>query len=102
VHHLETIAEAVDRLTRDGYTDDFRAEKEGLRQVGTGAIFAPESLCVDEVVRFEGETDPGSEAIVFALRHEESGARGTFVTTYGARLDPAEAEMVRRLHRASR
>jgi hypothetical protein len=93
----ETVAHAVDRLTAAGYRDSFRAEADGLHAVPGGCLHAPESLTVDEVVRFEGVTDPGDEAIVFALRCGEHGVRGTFVIAYGTNATEQEAQMARRL-----
>ena len=58
----ETLSEAVDRLTAAGYEDSFRAEPEGLRAVAAGVLHRPESLVVEEIVRFEGISDPAAEA----------------------------------------
>jgi hypothetical protein len=99
---MEDLAHAVERLTRAGYQDEFRAERGGLRAVKAGRIYDPESLVVEEVARFEGESDPGDEAAVYALRSEATGTRGTYVVTYGTYVDPADAEMMRRLPHASR
>jgi hypothetical protein len=99
---MEDLAHAVERLTKAGYRDDFRAERGGLRAVKAGHTYEPESLVVDEVARFEGESDPGDEAVVFALRSEASETRGTYVVTYGTYVDPIDAEMMRRLPHAAR
>jgi len=99
---MEDLAHAVERLTRAGYRDEFRAERGGLRAVNTGRVHEPETLVVEEIVRFEGESDPGDEAAVYALRYEATGTRGTYVVTYGTYVDPADAEMMRRLPHASR
>ncbi len=93
----ETLSEVVNRLTAAGYTDDFRAEPEGLRAVPSGCIHTPESLIIDEVVRYEGMTNPDDEAIVFALRCDAHGIKGTYVTAYGPQMPALDAEMVRRL-----
>ncbi len=94
---VETVAEAVNRLSAAGYADDFRAERGGLRALRAGCVHAPESLSIDEVVRFEGITDPADEAIVFALRCKLHGTKGTYTTSYGTNMTCADAEMVRRL-----
>ena len=99
---MEDLAHAVERLTRAGYRDDFRAERGGLRAVKAGRTFEPESLVIDEIARFEGESDPGDEAVVFALRSGSSGTRGTYVATYGTYVDPLDAEMMRRLQHGRR
>ena len=96
---METLSEAVLRLQSLGYRDSFRAEAEGLRALAASRLFAPEELVVAEVVRFEGPTDPGDEAILFALRSRDGAVRGTFASGYGAGVDPVAAELVRRLPR---
>ena len=95
------VARAVERLTAAGYRDDFRAERDGLRAVNTGRIYQPESLAVDEVLRFEGESDPDDEVVIYALNDAARGAKGTYVVTYGIYVDPLDAEMLLRLSRSA-
>jgi hypothetical protein len=94
---METLSEAVKRLADAGYREDFRAEPGGLRATGSGCLHEPESLAIEEVVRFEGASDPQDAAVLFALRCELHGARGTFVAAYGPAMDPLDAEIARRL-----
>jgi hypothetical protein len=94
---METLSEAVDRLRSAGYRDSFQPDAGRLRALAAGRLFAPEELVVDEIIRFEGPTDPGDEAILFALRSDDGAVRGTYAAGYGAGVDPANAELVRRL-----
>lgn len=94
---MTTLSEATERLTAAGYTAEFRAEADGLHAVGTGCLHAPEDLSVDEIVRFEGSTDPQDESMLFALSCGEHGVRGTWVVAFGPGIPPRDAEMVRRL-----
>ena len=96
---METLSEAVVRLAAAGFLDSFVPEDGRLRALMARRLFFPEELVVEEVVRFEGDSDPGDEAILFALRSHPGDVRGTFATGYGATLDPASAEVVRRLVR---
>jgi hypothetical protein len=93
----ETLSQAVDRLTAAGYTDDFRAEPDGMRAVVAGVIYRPESLAIEEVVRFEGISDPADEAIVFALHCREDGIKGTYTVPFGPEMGALDAEMIRGL-----
>jgi hypothetical protein len=93
---METLREAIARLERVGYRAIFRARHGGFVDLTSGRLHAPESLTVDEIVRFEGESDPGDEAVLFALRARD-GSRGTFVATFGPYADPLGGELVRRL-----
>lgn len=93
----ETVSEALNRLSGAGYGDDYRTEADGLLAVVAGCLHTPEGLVIDEVVRFEGASDPDDEAIVFALRCRTHGTRGTYATSYGPNMSAVDAEMVRRL-----
>jgi len=94
---METLSQALERLTVAGYEHDFRAEPDGLRAVGTACVHRPESLVIEEALRFEGQSDPQDEATLFALRCELHGTRGTYVVTFGPGVDPVDAERVHRL-----
>ncbi len=94
---METLAEALDRLTSAGFREDFHATTKGLRATGSGRTYAPESLEITDVVRFEGPSDPADEAILFALRCGADGVEGTYVVPYGPAMGPRDAEMVSRL-----
>jgi len=97
---VETLSEAISRLEAAGFRDSFRPDAGRLWALAAQRFFAPESLVVEEVVRFEGESDPSEEAILFALRSLAGDVRGTFATSFGTLADPASVEIVRRLPRA--
>jgi hypothetical protein len=94
---METLSEALRRLTAAGYTDDYRAEAQGLRSHASGVVHPPDSFLVDEVVRFEGDSDPSDESAVFALTSEADGTRGTYTVAYGPMMDALDADVVGRL-----
>jgi hypothetical protein len=94
---METLHAAIARLERAGYAAELRAISTGFRDGRTGRIHSPEDLTVDEIVRFEGESDPADEAVLYALRTRDGGVRGTFVATFGPSADPIAAELTRRL-----
>lgn len=94
---METLSQAVDRLEAQGYAQAFRALPHGMLAPDGGEPVAPESLVVDEVVRFEGESDPEDQAVLFALRSSDGAVQGTFVASYGVQSDPLCALAVQRL-----
>ena len=99
---METLSEALRRLNAAGYTDEYRAETQGLRSLSNGTVQPPDRFRVDEVVRFEGDSDPSDESAVFALTSQADGRRGTYTVAYGPMMDALDAEMVRRLRPAVR
>lgn len=93
---METEAEAIRRLESAGYVDEYLADAAGLKSHASGAAWVPESFRVDEMVRFEGESDPADESAVFALRAPD-GTKGTYTVGFGPLMDPLDAAVVRRL-----
>jgi hypothetical protein len=98
---METMREALARLEARGFERAFRADLDGRLEASGQAPLAPEALVIVEVVRFEGESDPGDESVLFALRTPDDRIRGTFVARYGTQIDPACAAALERLNRAS-
>jgi hypothetical protein len=96
---METLSEAIARLEAAGFRDSFRADGARLWALAAQRFFALDALVVEEVVRFEGESDPDEQAILFALRSPDGDVRGTFATPYGPVADAASADAVRRLAR---
>jgi hypothetical protein len=94
---METMTQAVARLERRGFTAALRATRDGCLRVGNDDARPAAEFIVDEVVRFEGVSDPEDEAVLFALRTREGDLRGTFVATYGPQTDPACAAVIERL-----
>jgi len=94
---METLREAIERLERSGFRESFRASPDGFLALQTRRIYPPEALIVEETVRFEGESDPDDEAVLYALRARDESVRGTFVATYGPAADPISGELLKRL-----
>lgn len=80
---METLSHATTRLTRAGYDEDYTAREGRLVCGHCGTSHDPAQMTIDEIVRFEGESDPGDEAIVYAL-DAGCGHRGLYVAAYGA------------------
>jgi hypothetical protein len=97
---METLSEAMARLEDLGFRDSFQPVDGRLRALAAERSFPPAALVVEEVVRFEGESDPSEQAILFALRSPAGDVRGTFVAGYGVLTDPSSAEIVRGLSRS--
>jgi hypothetical protein len=94
---METVSEALQRLTASGYVDEYRADTRGLRSRASGAVVPPEAFRVDEVVRFEGDSDPSDESVVLALTSTTDGTKGTYTIAYGPLMDALDADIIRRI-----
>jgi len=97
---LETLQEAIERFASAGFRDSFQAVRGGLRALEAKQVVASEHLVVEEIVRFEGESDPGDSAVLFALRSRDGKIAGTFVAAYGPTTDPEAARVMQALEAA--
>jgi hypothetical protein len=89
---METVAEATERLRRDGFDGHWTAVGGGrLRCSECGGEYAADTVTVDEVVRFEGASDPADEAILYALTGP-CEHRGIYVAAYGPDASPDDVE----------
>ena len=94
MYSYDTLSEAVNDLRNRGFTVDFNLQENCL--VCHNDKFNIEDFEVAEVYRFEGNTDPADEAIVFGIE-SKTGVRGLLVSGYGISAEGMSAEMARKL-----
>jgi hypothetical protein len=90
----DTVTEAVKGLQQRGFTVDFNLRDNCL--VCHDRKFDVNNFEIVEVYRFEGNSDPADEAIVYAIESVD-GIKGVLVNGYGISSDPMSAEMARKL-----
>jgi hypothetical protein len=93
----QTVSQILEKLERQGYTEDFKAHKNGMRIIPKNIEIDPEQLRVDEIYRFEGEADLGDEEIIFALSCPKNNIKGTYLVAFGPMMDPIDSQIVQRL-----
>lgn len=93
----QTVSQVLERLEREGYVEDFRAHKNGLRVIPSNIEVDPENVTVDKIYRFEGETDLDDEEIIFALSAPQHKIKGTYIVAFGPMMHPIDVEIVQRL-----
>ena len=91
-----TLGETVDHLNRQGFTGHFNVIADRLHELGTGVTFRADELRIRHCFRFEGASDPGDMAIVYAIE-SLTGVRGTLVDAFGVYSNPVISEFVARV-----
>lgn len=94
--HYGTVTEAINELRAQGFTIDFNLE-ENCIACQTGK-FETDDFEIVDVYRYEGNSDPGDEAAVYAIE-STSGEKGILVTGYGASEDSMSTAMLQKLGR---
>jgi hypothetical protein len=92
----DTVVEAVNGLKKRGYTIDFNVEHDRIVCHKTPLSLQPHEFEITEVYRFEGQTDPADEAVVFAIESKE-GEKGVLVSGYGPAADAVSDELMEKL-----
>ena len=94
----ETVTEAVQDLQRRGYTENFNLQKDLLLCDEKEIYLHPKDFEVDEVYRFEGNSDPGDENTVYAISSDKHKLKGILLSAYGAYADITSTELLDKLH----
>lgn len=83
-YHYSNVTDAINKLRSQGFNTDFNLRENCI--VCTEGEFQPEDFQIVDVYRYEGNSDPGDEATVYAIE-STSGVKGILVTGYGASHD---------------
>jgi hypothetical protein len=96
---MATLSETIAALQAEGYTGNWYATSDGLLRCSESGLDAdPATVTIDRTMRFEGQSDPDDEVILFALS-EPSGRKGVYSAPYGAQTPPEDAAVITTLKR---
>jgi hypothetical protein len=89
IYHYATVVEALDELNKNGFTHDFNLHDENIKK-------NPHNYEIEHVYRYEGDTDPGEEAVVYGIA-SNSGERGVYVAGFSANSESEAATVLAKL-----
>ena len=96
---MGTLSEAIASLQADGYTGNWFANADRMLECSEcGEAADPATVTIDQTMRFEGQSDPDDEVILFALS-EPGGRRGVYSTQYGPTMPAEDAAVIALLRR---
>ena len=93
----DTLSQAVNDLQARGYTDDLTLHEECVICNGTNTALQPDEFVIDEFHRFEGESNPSDESIVYAISSAKHDVRGVLVNAFGPGASSLNQAMVAKL-----
>ena len=94
--HYGTVTEAINNFTKKGYTIDFNLNENFIKASGKN-FFDPEAFEIVDLYHYEGNSDPGDEATVYAIE-SATGAKGIFVTGNSYNMNIETAKILSALH----
>jgi hypothetical protein len=95
MYTYDTVSEAVNGLKQRGYTIDFNPLHDCIECVHTGRL-TPDEFEITEVHRYEGNSDPADEAVVYAIESRH-GQKGVLVNGFGISAETLSDDMITKL-----
>ena len=95
--NYDTVPAAVNDLQKRGYTDELTLKEHCVVCDGKKTELHPEDFQIDEFHRFEGDSDPADESIVYAISSAKHGIKGVLVNGFGTSASSLTQEMVAKL-----
>ena len=92
-----TLTEAINDLTRRGYTFNFNLKNDSVESMANHLKIKPYEFEIDEVHRFQEMSDVDNESILYAISSILNNAKGLLVNAYGIYADTTSAELVSKL-----
>ncbi len=93
----DTVTEALTALKLRGFTLDFNLSFDQLICDDADACLSPSEFEIVETYRFEGDTNPADQDVVYALESTDGKLKGVFSMAYGVYADSISPEMLAKL-----
>ncbi|EJG02544.1 MULTISPECIES: hypothetical protein [Flavobacterium] len=95
--YFETVTEALQWLNVQGFTENFNLDVDCIRCNTNTLRMSPEEFRIEYLFRFEGDTDPGDEDIVYGIISDIYNVKGVLTSAFGIYADSVSAEMIKKL-----
>lgn len=94
---FDTVTEALLWLANHGFTKDFNIAEDCILFNNGKQSLSPDEFNIDYYFRFEGDTDPGDEDIVYGISSVKNDIKGVLMSAFGMYADSLSVEMIRKL-----
>lgn len=93
----DTVVAALSGLKAKGYKTDFNIAFDKLICSDNQICLNPNDFEITEVHRFEGDTNPSDEDVVYAVESKDGNIKGTLTSAFGLYADNVSADMIKKL-----
>lgn len=93
----DTVTAALTGLKAKGYTLDFNIAFDKLMCADNKVCLNPHEFEITEVHRFEGDSNPDDEDVVYAVESLDKKIKGTLTSAFGMYADTISTEMLRKI-----
>ncbi len=93
----ETVTDALNGLKEQGYTLDFNIAFDKLICSQNEICLNPHEFEITAMYRFEGDSNPSDEDVVYAIQSKDGLLKGTISSAFGLYADTVSSEMIKKL-----
>ena len=93
---MDTLSNRIDYLKNKGYTEDFKITGNAMQTADGRRSFAPETIKITEHFRFEGESDPADESVLYAIETND-GIKGILIDSFGTYADGEQDGFIKKI-----
>ena len=78
-----TLSETINELVKLGYANDFKIQDECIVCHKKNIILSAHDFQIKKAYRFEGDSDPDYQSILYAISSLKFDVKGVLVNDYG-------------------
>lgn len=94
----DTLSAAINGLHQQGYTTDFNTSFDCIVCHEPHPVSLPaEEFEIVAVYRFEGESNPADESVLYAIESKDKRMKGLLVNAFGIYSDNLSDRMLKKL-----
>jgi len=93
----DTVTAALTGLKAKGYTLDFNIAFDNIKCEEHGICLNPNEFEITESYRFEGDSNPSDEDVVYAVESKDGKTKGTITSAFGVYADSVNNAMLKKL-----
>jgi len=93
---MTTLVKCTNNLQTEGYTENFVVKQNGIEALSLKKEYKPWQVKINSFYRFEGESDPADNSILYAIETED-GVKGMIVDAYGVYSNSLIDEFIRKV-----
>jgi len=97
MQNYDTVVAAINGLRAKGYTKDLNIKFDKLTSNNDNIFLHPDDFEIMETHRFEGDTNPDDEDVVYAVESKDGKIKGVVTSAFGLYADSVSAEMIKKL-----
>lgn len=92
-----TLSETINALIKIGYVHDFNIHEECIVCHQADVKLLPSEFQIDKVYRFEGNSNPDDQSILYAISSPKCNYKGVLVNGYGISSDEETSKGIEKL-----